>query len=115
MICFSTAEAAVSAAKQVINDLKHFNTHVKAMRSDFRVRCGINAGEVLFDDTVPMEEMSDRSIDIAGHMQKYAEENTIYIGKHVIEEMPTASDLDFEPASKEVDGCEVYSWKHHTS
>lgn len=113
MICFSTAEAAVSAAKQVINDLKHFNTEIKAMRTDFKVRCGINAGDVLFDDTVPMEEMSDRSIDIAGHMQKYADENTIYIGKHVIEEMSCSSNLDFEPASTEVDGCEVYSW-HNT-
>jgi hypothetical protein len=109
MICFPTAETAVSAAKQVINDLKHFNAHVKAMRHDFKVRCGINTGTVLFDDTVPMEEMADRSIDIAGHMQKYAEADTIFIGKHVIEEMRTAS--DFQPVEKQVDGCDVYAWR----
>lgn len=109
MICFPTAEAAVGAAKQVINDLKHFNAHVKAMRHDFKVRCGINTGNVLFDDTVPMEEMADRSIDIAGHMQKYAEADTIFIGKHVIEEMRTSS--DFHPVEKQVDGCDVYAWR----
>lgn len=108
MICFPTAAAAVGAAKQVIGDLKDFNARIKAMSRDFKVRCGINTGTVLFDDTVPMEEMSDRSIDIAGHMQKYAEANTIYIGKHVIEEMLVSA--DFQPASKQVDGCEVYSW-----
>ncbi|TBR22120.1 hypothetical protein EPO15_08675, partial [bacterium] len=109
MICFPTAENAVLAAKQVINDLKHFNANVKAMRTDFKVRCGINTGTVLFDDTVPMEEMADRSIDIAGHMQKYAEADTIFIGKHVIEEMRTAS--DFQPVEKQVDGCDVYAWR----
>ena len=109
MICFPTAETAVSAAKQVINDLKHFNSHIKAMRHDFKVRCGINTGTVLFDDTVPMEEMADRSIDIAGHMQKYAEADTIFIGKHVIEEMRTSG--DFQPVEKQVDGCDVYAWR----
>lgn len=109
MICFPTAEAAVGAAKQVIRDLEDFNKNVKAMRRDFKVRCGVNSGEVLFDDTVPMEEMSDRSIDIAGHMQKYADANAIFAGKHVIEEMRTAP--EFAPASKEVDGCEVYAWR----
>lgn len=113
MICFPTAEAAVGAAKQVIRELDQFNKGVKAMRADFKVRCGINAGEVLFDDTVPMEEMSDRSIDIAGHMQKYAGENSIFVGKHVIEEMRTQA--DFQPASREVDGCEVYQWQYNTN
>ncbi|MBI5597864.1 MAG: hypothetical protein HY928_17400 [Elusimicrobia bacterium] len=109
MICFPTAETAVGAAKQVIRDLEDFNKNVKAMRRDFKVRCGVNSGTVLFDDTVPMEEMSDRSIDIAGHMQKYAEANAIFLGKHVVAEMRAAD--EFVPASREVDGCEVYAWR----
>ena len=113
MICFPSVEAAVGAAKQVIKDLDHFNAHVKAMQRDFKVRCGINAGQVLFDDTIPMEEMSDRSIDIAGHMQKYAGANSIFIGKSVIEEMRTAA--DFTPASREVDGVEVYQWSYNAN
>ncbi|MFH2202113.1 MAG: hypothetical protein ABIJ96_03275 [Elusimicrobiota bacterium] len=110
MICFPSAEAAVGAAKQVIGDLEHFNKHVKAMSRDFKVRCGINAGNVLFDETIPMEEMSDRSIDIAGHMQKYAGANSIFIGKHVIEAMRTTA--DFTPVERQVDGCDVYQWTH---
>ncbi len=52
---------------------------------------------------------ADRSIDIAGHMQKYAEADTIFIGKHVIEEMRTSS--DFQPVERQVDGCDVYAWR----
>lgn len=109
MICFPCADTAVGAAKQVISDLGPFNRDVKAMRMDFKVRCGVNAGEVLFDQATPMEEMSDRSIDIAGHMQKYAGVNSIYIGKHVIEGMKAAE--GFSPVGKKVDDCDVYEWR----
>lgn len=109
MICFPNAETAVAAAKQVIAELTDFNLHVKAMRRDFRVRCGVNTGTVLFDDAVPMEEMSDRSIDIAGHMQKYADVNAIYAAEHVMAEIRGSA--DFAPAAKEVDGHRVYAWR----
>ncbi|MFA5140327.1 MAG: hypothetical protein WC728_13935 [Elusimicrobiota bacterium] len=108
MICFRTVQNAVQAAQQVLNDLAHFNAHVKTLKADFVVRCGINAGSVLFDDAVPIEEITDRTIDIAGHMQKYAKPNTIYIGRHAIEGIRTAS--GFRPANTQVDGCEVYVW-----
>lgn len=110
MICFRSVQNAVETAKQVIHDLDLFNKKVKALKKDFKVRCGINAGQVLFDDTVPMEEMSDRTIDIAGHMQKYAQPNTIYVGKQAIEGIRMASS-DFRPANTQVDGCEVYHWQ----
>jgi class 3 adenylate cyclase len=109
MICFETVENAVQAAKQVIGDLDHFNSHVKSIKRDFQVRAGINAGRVLFDDTVPMEEISDREIDIAGHMQKYADVNTIYVGENAIESM--RSGAEFKPADRVIDGREVYYWK----
>ena len=44
-------------------------------------RCGVNAGYVHFDEATPMEAMSDRVIDIAGHMQKYAEPNTVAVAR----------------------------------
>lgn len=108
MICFASVQNAVQAAQDLIKSLDHFNRNVKTIKSEFKIRCGINAGKVLFDDTVPMEEMTDRNIDIAGHMQKYAEANTIYIGAHAIEGMRTQ--YGFRPAQKQVDGCEVYEW-----
>jgi class 3 adenylate cyclase len=108
MSCFRTVEAAVRAAREVIDGLEAFNTHVKTMRKDFRVRCGINAGLVYFDDQVPMEEMTDRVIDVAGHMQKHAAPNTICLAKNLIK--PILDPTGFVPISKIIDGYEVYVW-----
>jgi hypothetical protein len=60
-----------------------------------------------------MEEMSDGVIDIAGHMQKHAEENTIYLGQHVIKTLD--SSVGFHPVNKQVNGCEVYQWRSDAS
>jgi class 3 adenylate cyclase len=109
MICFNSVDAAVRTAREVISALPEFNSNVKSIKKDIVVRCGINSGYVYCDDSMPMEEMSDRVIDVAGHMQKYAAPNTIFIAKPAIE--PTNEISGFAPASRVVDGYEVYSWK----
>jgi class 3 adenylate cyclase len=109
MSCFPTVDAAVRAARDVITGLEPFNKHVKTMRKDFKVRCGINEGYVYFDESIPLEEISDRVIDIAGHMQKHALPNTICIAKPAIE--PTKERGGFVPAGRVVDGYEVYVWE----
>jgi hypothetical protein len=78
------------------------------MQRDFTIRCGINAGRVFYDDSIPLEQFSDRVIDIAGHMQKYASANSIYIAKQVIESIK--SPQNFKPIERIVDGLEVSEW-----
>ncbi len=110
MICFCETAQAVAAGQEVLRSLERFNREIKAMSADFNVRIGINSGQVLYDEKVPMEEMSDRVIDIAGHLQKYAQENSIYINKRAVD-----GDIDesgFVLGDMEVDGCEVLVWKH---
>ena len=109
MSCFTTVDAAVSAARKVILGLEAFNKIVKLMRRDFAVRCGVNSGFVYFDDSLPLEEISDRVIDIAGHMQKQARPNTVCVAKPTIE--PLNERAGFEPSGRNVDGYEVYEWK----
>lgn len=109
MSCFTAVDAAVNAAREIINGLEQFNRNVKAMRRDFVVRCGVNSGFVYFDDSVPLEEISDRVIDVAGHFQKHAAPNTVAIAKPAIEPLNERS--GFEPSGKIVDGYEVYEWK----
>jgi len=108
MSCFPTVDTAVRAAREVIVGLDAFNRNVKTMRKDFRVRCGVNAGYVYFDELLPLEEMSDRVIDVAGHMQKQAHPNTICIAKPAIE--PMQERAGFSAAGKFVDGYEIYIW-----
>jgi class 3 adenylate cyclase len=108
MACFSNIDTAVKTGKDVIRGLKHFNDDVKLMKSDFRVRCGVNSGFVYMDDEVPLEEVSDRVIDIAGHMQKHAEPMTVSIAKIVVE--PLTDRAGFLETPKIVDGYQVYAW-----
>jgi len=108
MICLPSVDVAVRLGQDVINSLEAFNKSVKTMKRDFRIRCGINYGYVYFDPAVPMEEMSDRVIDVAGHMQKYAAPNSIAIAKQAIE--PVHSREGFVTAGRVVDGYEVFTW-----
>lgn len=109
MASFNNIDDAVSAAKAIIKGLEYFNKNVKEMKRDFAVRCGVNAGFVYMDEGVPLESISDRTIDIAGHMQKYAPPNKILIAKQIVE--PIKSKDDFSPTERVVDGLEVYEWE----
>src|SRR5688572_17638650 len=109
MICFPNVDGAIAAAQEVLNQLERFNREVKTVKTQFRVRCGINAGSVHYDKSSRMEEMSDRVIDIAGHMQKYAAADTIFIARDVLEKGSDAT--GFRSADQEVDGFPVYMWK----
>jgi class 3 adenylate cyclase len=111
MGCFPGIDEAIQAGKDVILRLDSFNEHVKLMKEDFAVRCGVNAGYVHFDEATPLEAMSDRVIDIAGHMQKYAEPNTVAVARKVIE--PLRDPEGFEPTATVVDGYEVSRWTPH--
>ncbi len=108
MSAFASVDGAVGAARQVIDGLEGFNRNVKTMRRDFLVRCGVNSGFVYFDATMPLEDISDRVIDITAHLQKKARPNTVCIPKAVIE--PLNERNGFEPAGMMVDGYEVYEW-----
>jgi class 3 adenylate cyclase len=108
MSCFTVVDAAVKAAREIITGLDRFNREVKSIRRDFSVRCGVNSGFVYYDGSVPLEEISDRVIDIAGHMQKHAKPNTVCVAKPAIE--PLGDRVGFEPSGRVVDGYEVYEW-----
>jgi class 3 adenylate cyclase len=108
MGCFNNIENAVQAAESIINGLEYFNKNVKGMKKDFAIRCGINAGHVYYDDSIPLEHFSDRTIDIAGHMQKHAPINSILIAKQMI--APVKNQGQFEATERVVDGLEVCQW-----
>ena len=109
MCCFTNVDVAIKTAREVIIGLEYFNQRAKVIKRNFRVRCGVNAGSVYFTESIPMEEMSDRVIDIAGHMQKNALPNSIYIPKPIVEATP--EHVHFTPTDQLVDGYEVSVWK----
>lgn len=109
MSCFERVDQAVTAGRQVIIGLEAFNKQIKSMKRDFIVRGGVNSGFVYYDPNLPLEEIADRVIDIAGHFQKHAKPNSIWIAKPSIE--PLATRDGFRPTAEIVDGYEVYEWK----
>jgi class 3 adenylate cyclase len=110
MSAFTSVDAAVRAGREVIAGLGNFNKTIKTMRRDFIVRCGVNSGFVYFDPSMPLEDISDRVIDITAHIQKKARPNTVCVAKPAIEPLNERS--GFEPAGMMVDGYEVYEWRN---
>lgn len=115
MSCFRTTDDAVNAARMLISRLKTFNHTKKQIKRDFHVRCGINGGLVYIDEEIPLEQISDRVIDIAGHMQKYAKPDCINIAASVIEPLKTRA--GFNETLNIIDEQKVYEWSsdelHH--
>lgn len=109
MACFPTADNAVKAAKDIVKGLSTFNRERKSIKADFKVRCGVSAGTVHYDEATPMEEMSDNVIDVAGHMQKYAVPNGVFIPKNAYDKLRSTRE-GFLPANKVVEGQEVFVW-----
>jgi hypothetical protein len=105
MGCFPTADDAVKTVKGLLMDLEKFNKQVKLMKKDFKIRCGVNAGSVYYDETLPMEEMSDNVIDIAGHMQKKSPENNVSLPKILLHKL--INNYNFIQIDKVVDGHDV--------
>jgi len=113
MICFKDAATAVDAAADLLSELRDFNTNVKAIKRDFAIRIGVNAGPVLYDEETPMEEMSDRVIDIAGHFQKYGTVNAVSVPKAIAESLGDAR--KFTSSGRIVDQLELYEWRPEKS
>jgi len=109
MACFAHVEDACQSGKDVIKSLKAFNRDVKLSKANFEVRCGVNAGLVYFDDATPLETISDRVIDVAGHMQKHAEPNTVLVARKIIE--PLRQLDEFAHTTKIIDGYEASVWR----
>lgn len=108
MICFPALTDAIAAGQDLLRGLDKFNRETKSIKADFKVRCGINSGEVLYDEAVKMEEMSDGAIDLAGHMQKYAEPDAIFAPVKLIATLGEGA--GFRSNAAKVDGVDVCAW-----
>ncbi len=79
MSCFPSIDDAAGAARKLLAELDQFNREAHQLPNKFQLRCGLNFGEVLLPETKPLEEVSDEVIDVAGHLQKRAEANSLWV------------------------------------
>ena len=111
MCAFLSAKDAVRTGQSLLRELAWFNDGVHRLRSKFSVRSGVNVGEVIFPEDKPMEEISDESIDVAGHLQKYASANTLWISREVLHELDERVKEEFLLQETKVDHRITYEWR----
>ncbi len=109
MSCFPSVEDASTMGRKLLVELDWFNRDVHQLRTEFHVRCGLNAGEVMVPDDKPLEEISDETIDVAGHLQKYAELDSLWVSGDVYRGL--ANREGFVQVTRRVDNRDVYAWR----
>ena len=109
MACFLDRDLAVSAAQQILASLAEFNRTENQLRTPIAIRAGLNEGEVAIFEDSALEKVADHSIDIAGHMQKYADEDTLQVSDAFYDKMTKRE--GFEKTGRDVDGFQTYAWK----
>ena len=108
MACFPSVNDAVQAGKDIIRELALFNrseADQDRLLGSLRGQCRLR----LFRRDHAARDMADRVIDVAGHMQKYADPNTVAVAQNIVE--PLNDRAGFAPAKRVVDGYEVYTWR----
>jgi len=108
MVCFPHVELGCGAARDLLRKLPSFNKDKNPLDFPVEVRCGLNAGEVLYDEATPLELLSDRVLDITGHLQKAARPNSLLVTEEVFQQLRDRK--EFAPGTQEVDGFRVYEW-----
>jgi class 3 adenylate cyclase len=108
MACFLDRELALRAAQRVLIALEQFNKEENQLRTPFKIRCGMNEGDVVIFEDSALEKISDHAIDIAGHMQKYAGENELLISDVLYGKLDSPE--DFVSTGREVDGFQTRGW-----
>jgi len=108
MVCFLQLDLALAAGQCVLQSLKRFNEVHDKLRTSFRVRAGLNYGEVSIFEDSKLERIADHVIDVAGHMQKEGRPNSLWVGEEVYNLLADKS--GFRLVGEEVDGMRVYEW-----
>ena len=108
MVCFLQVDLAVAAGQAVLKGLKEFNATENRLRTSFRVRCGLNEGEVAIYEDSKLEKVADHVIDVAGHMQKQAAPSTLWLATEIHNLLGDKS--GFHATGQVVDGFEVSEW-----
>lgn len=108
MACFPSVDDAANAGRKIITDLEWFNRDVHQLRTKFHVRCGLNSGVVLIPEEKPLEEISDHTIDVAGHLQKDAGSDTLWISEDAHARL--SDKTGFTKLDIQIDGHQVFAW-----
>lgn len=109
MCLYETPQEAVDVAVNVLRGLPQFNKEQSSLRRYLNVRIGINSGTLLLDDVKDLGKLTERNIDIAGHLQKYGGPGEILISASTWERIRNKT--DFSKRWKTIDNTVVYKYR----
>ena len=86
MCFFESATAAILAGSAILERLADFNRDLNLLSKDFQFRLGAHTGVSLvdLDAGIAYSEV----LDTAGHIQKYAEPNTLVVSQMTLDSLP---------------------------
>jgi hypothetical protein len=99
----------VDIAINILSGLKQFNKEQSSLRRYLNVRIGINTGTLLLDDVKDLGKITERDIDIAGHLQKYSRPGELLISASTCERI--ANKTDFRKRWQTIDDTVVYRYR----
>lgn len=109
MVCYLETGHALEAAQRVLEGLENFNANLNELPQPFCASCGLNEGDVAIFEDSKLQKVADRVIDVAGHMQKHARPNTLWLSSEVYDRLEKKS--GFCSAAAQVDGFKVFEWR----
>ena len=111
MCLYEAPQKAVDVAITILSGLRQFNQEQSSLRRYLSVRIGINTGTLLLDDVTDLGKITERDIDIAGHLQKYGCPGELLISGSTHERI--ANKTDFKKRWQTIDDTPVYKY-HRT-
>jgi hypothetical protein len=109
MCLYEAPQKAVDVAINIFSRLKQFNKEQSSLRRYLNVRIGINTGTLLLDDVKDLGKITERDIDIAGHLQKYGRPGELLISAATWERI--ANKTDFRKRWQTIDDTVVYKYR----
>jgi len=109
MCLYDAPQKAVDIAIDIFSGLKQFNQEHSSLRRYVNVRIGINTGTLLLDNVKDLGKITERDIDIAGHLQKYGRPGELLISASTWERISNKS--DFKKRWQTIDDTVVYKYR----
>ena len=105
--CFLQTEVACNAAKSILRAVPEFNRKKNPLETPVQLRCAVHGGEVLYDESTPLDQLSDRVVDVTRSLLQAARPNSLLISQTVYEQIRDKSGF---AASGEVEGGTACEW-----
>lgn len=109
MVCFPRVDLACGAAKELLSKLRSFNKEENPLQIPILVRCcDLNAGEVYYHESTPLEMLCDPVLDVTGHLQKAAQPDRLLVTEEIYSQLHDKK--GFVQNDSSVDGVKVLEW-----